>query len=57
MDQETIAIFTRRITNGNKSEIITVLFDMIQVDLDDALAGIQNHEQEEYPAIFPSLLT
>ena len=48
MNQENIAVFTRRITNGNKSEIINVLFDMIQVDLDDALNGIRNHEQEEY---------
>ncbi len=48
MNQEAISAFTRRITSGNKSEIITVLFDMIQVDLDDAIAGIKNHEQEEY---------
>ena len=48
MDKENIAVFTRRITSGNKSEIINVLFDMIEVDLDDALSGIRNHEQEEY---------
>ena len=48
MNQEAINTFTRRITNGNKSEIIVVLFDMIKVDLDDALDGLHNHEQEEY---------
>ena len=48
MDQEAVSVFTRRITNGNKSQIIAVLFDMIQVDLDDALDGLRNHEQEEY---------
>ena len=48
MDQEHIATFTRRITNGNKSEIIVVLYDMIIVDLDDALEGINNGDQQEY---------
>ena len=48
MNQDDVTTFTRRITNGNKSEIIAVLFDMIQVDLDDALDGLRNHEQEEY---------
>lgn len=48
MNRENIAIFTRRITNGNRSEIISVLFDMIVVDLNDAKEGINNHDQEEY---------
>ncbi|MBQ9391457.1 MAG: flagellar protein FliS [Lachnospiraceae bacterium] len=48
MDQEAVTTFTRRITNGNKSQIIVVLFDMVLVDLDDATEGLKNHEQEEY---------
>ncbi len=48
MDQEAVTTFTRRITNGNKSQIIAVLFDMVLVDLDDATEGLKNHEQEEY---------
>lgn len=48
MDQEAVTTFTRRITNGNKSQIIVVLFDMVLVDLDDAREGLKNHEQEEY---------
>ena len=48
MDQEAVTTFTRRITNGNKSQIIVVLFDMVSVDLDDATEGLKNHEQEEY---------
>ena len=48
MNQENKSTFTRRISTGNKSEIIVVLYDMIQVDLDDALNGMKNHEQEEY---------
>ena len=47
MDQDHVAVFTRRITTGNKSEIIVVLFDMIQVDLDDALNGMKGNDQEE----------
>ena len=39
MDQEAVTTFTRRITNGNKSQIIVVLFDMVLVDLDDATEG------------------
>ncbi|MBE5900057.1 MAG: flagellar protein FliS [Lachnospiraceae bacterium] len=48
MNQEAVTTFTRRITNGNKSQIIVVLFDMVLVDLDDATEGLKNHEQEEY---------
>ena len=48
MKQESINTFTRRITSGNKSEIIVVLFDMIKEDLNDALDGLRGHDQEEY---------
>lgn len=48
MNQEIISAFTRRISCGNKSQIIAVLFDMLLVDLEDAKNAIEYNEQEEY---------
>lgn len=48
MEQELVSAFTRRITSGNKSEIIVVLFDMIKVDFEDAEKAMKYNEQEEY---------
>jgi flagellar protein FliS len=50
MNREQVQAFTKRISNGNRSEIIVVLFDIFQVyenDAREALLEIQHAREEK----------